>query len=367
MKNISKILVCGFMGLLLASCDGDYENWSNPQQNQEEEAIVLPTFTATAAPAIDFDQVKTETVSVFTLNDATLPEGFELGNGRVDLAPQGVANATKTSVAVSAQGAANTQELLDAVIAAYGKRPVARAMEGTVYLNAVKDGQAVLVNAGNIVLSLTPRASEYTSKYYIVGAMQGWSTDAKTCMFYPNSASVQSYTTKFEGDANLKIWSEDTFGDWGKALGAATDGDNSVSGKLVSENAGAMVCPEKGAFYTLSIDFDAMTYTWTKCDNQNPTEYTLIGLIGGFNNWGGDEAMTQVTPHNWTANITIAEDTELKFRADGGWDVNWGAGLNVAETYYGVGTAGGDNIKVPAGTYNVFFNDITGEFAFVAE
>ena len=355
------------MGLLLASCDGDYDNWSNPQQNPQEEAIVLPTFTATAAPAIDFDQVNTETVSVFTLNEATLPDGFELSDGHVDLVPQGVANATKTSVAVSAQGMVNTQELLDAVIAAYGKRPEARTMAGTVYLNAVKNGQAVLLNAGNIVLTLTPRASEYTSKYYIVGAMQGWSTDAKTCMFYPKSVSVQSYTTKFEGDANLKIWSEDAFGDWGKAMGAATDVDNSATGKLVSSNAGAMVCPEKGAFYTLSIDMDAQTYTWTKCSDQNPTEYTLIGLIGGFNNGGSDEPMTQVTPHNWTAKLTLAENTELKFRANGGWDVNWGAGVNVADTYYGVGTNGGDNINVPAGTYNVFFNDITGEFAFVAE
>ena len=41
--------------------------------------------------------------------------------------------------------------------------------------------------------------------------------------------------------------------------------------------------------------------------------------------------------------------------------------MNIAEKYYGTGTNGGDNIKVPAGTYNVFFNDITGEFVFAAK
>ena len=43
--------------------------------------------------------------------------------------------------------------------------------------------------------------------------------------------------------------------------------------------------------------------------------------------------------------------------------------MNVADTYYGTCTKNGvdNNIKVPAGTYNVFFNDITGEFVFAAK
>lgn len=111
-----------------------------------------------------------------------------------------------------------------------------------------------------------------------------------------------------------------------------------------------------------------MTYTWTKLDNQEPTAYETIGLIGGFNSWGGDEAMTQVTPHNWYVHVTFAEATELKFRANGNWDDHdWGDGGDVASQYYGKGTNGGGNIKVPAGTYNVFLNDITGDYAFVAE
>ena len=33
---------------------------------------------------------------------------------------------------------------------------------------------------------------------------------------------------------------------------------------------------------------------------------------------------------------------------------------------YGVGANGKGNLKIAAGVYNVFFNDITGEFVFVA-
>ena len=188
-------------------------------------------------------------------------------------------------------------------------------------------------------------------------------------MFYPESQTVQTYTTQWTGDGNLKIWDENNFGDWNNCIGAATDGDNAASGKLVTSNAGAIVCPEKGAFYTLKVDFETMSYTWTKLENQTPKEFEKISLIGGFNNWDGDEMMTATAPHNWTAKVTFAADTELKFRANGDWNVaNWGGGMNVADKYYGTGISNSpDNIKVPAGTYNVFFNDITGEFVFAAE
>ena len=134
----------------------------------------------------------------------------------------------------------------------------------------------------------------------------------------------------------------------------------------MTSNAGAIVCPEPGTFYTLKVDFETMSYTWTKLENQTPKEFEKIGLIGDFNEWGGDENMTATAPHNWTAEVDFAADTKVKFRANGAWDDNWGAGVNIAEKYYGTGTNGGDNINVPAGKYNVFFNDITGEFVFAA-
>ena len=41
MKNISKLLAFGFMGLALASCDDSYDDWSQPQQNPQEEITSL--------------------------------------------------------------------------------------------------------------------------------------------------------------------------------------------------------------------------------------------------------------------------------------------------------------------------------------
>lgn len=223
----------------------------------------------------------------------------------------------------------------------------------------------MLVNAGKISLTMTPKASTYTFKYYAVGAMQGWDPATKSCMFYAQSQSVQSYTTQFNDAGNLKIWAEDAFGDWNQALGIDGSDSNAASGKLTAGGQGAIVCPEPGCFYTITVDFDNLTYTWTKLDNQNPEAYDKIGLIGDFNGWT-DLDMEEVTPHNWTVKVTIAEATTLKFRANGAWAVNWGDGGDVATKYYGKGINDGGNISVPAGTYNVFFNDITGDYSFAA-
>ena len=46
---------------------------------------------------------------------------------------------------------------------------------------------------------------------------------------------------------------------------------------------------------------------------------------------------------------------------------SWGNGANIAENYYGKADYNGGNMTVPAGTYSVYFNDITTEFVFLAE
>jgi hypothetical protein len=92
-----------------------------------------------------------------------------------------------------------------------------------------------------------------------------------------------------------------------------------------------------------------------------------MGVIGDFNSWGGDMEMKQVTPHNWYVVGTVT-DGGLKFRANGGWEVNWGAEFTITDTnFYGKGVANGSNISVPAGTYAFYLNDITGDFVIVKQ
>ena len=96
----------------LASCNGDYDDWAQPQHNPEEEAITIPGFTATpVVQDIDFANVTTDSVSTFTLSEAALPEGFTLENARLEIMPQGEDNAIKKTVNSSIEGKSAVADL----------------------------------------------------------------------------------------------------------------------------------------------------------------------------------------------------------------------------------------------------------------
>ena len=493
MKKLSLYISIALAGLFMGSCSEDFKDWADPQTNPQEDAITIPGFTATAAQAIDFASVTTDSVNTFSLSSAALPEGFTLANARLELTPQGVENATKTTVNTDLNGKGAVADLAPVVESAYGKRPTARTFDAQVYVNAVKDGQAVLIDAGKINLVMTPKApfidtnyylvgqmtdwsldtkfkfthsdadvyedpvftimftttddNQYwkiipqgnvdagniwavennpkgvvgvekdgddamsgtllttTSKgekanagkiakagtyqmtinmmdytysikqiapeYYLVGALQSWSDQNMSCLMTAETAMVQNFTTKWTGDANLKIWLGSDFSKWDNAFGSASgDGVSAAEGKLKA-NGGAIVCPEKNAYYTFTADFSTMTYKWTKLANQNPTEFEYVGLIGVGGKWkdGDDIDLKQVAPHNWYLAKQEIPAGGLKIRADHKWrdDGNWGFGEG--QNYENKGTlitsGGSGNIPVPAGTYNIYFNDITGAYAFV--
>lgn len=224
------------------------------------------------------------------------------------------------------------------------------------------------------MLDYTYTIEEVAATYYVYGAIQGWDKDpatGKVCAFYPSSTTVQSYTTLWTGAWDLKFWSATDWGVDAQAYGCENDGDNSATGTIVGGNKGAISAPS-AEYYTFTIDMATMTYTWTKCSNQNPTTYDTMGLIGSFNNWDADNDvnMTEVAnaPHNWyIRNMTFESDCEVKFRANDAWDVSWGESNNIGDRNYGVAyTTDAPNLNVPAGTYDIYLNDITGEYVFIS-
>ena len=235
-----------------------------------------------------------------------------------------------------------------------------------------KAGAGKIAKAGMYQMTINMMDYTYTIKqiapeYYLVGKLQGWSPENKTCLMYAETPMVQSYTTQWNDDANLKIWLGSDFGVWANAYGAKDDGDNSVEGKIAGS--GAIVCPEPGAFYTFKADFSTMTYKWTKLENQNPTAYEKVGLIGVGGDWDNDVDMTEVTPHNWFIEKTFPEGS-FKIRANHKWDdaANWGfaEGQEFSSTGKLITSGGSKDIKIAAGKYRIFFNDITLEYAIIA-
>lgn len=109
--------------------------------------------------------------------------------------------------------------------------------------------------------------------------------------------------------------------------------------------------------------FGLYQVTFTPETGEYTFEEASIGIIGDStpSGWDADTDMTPDAeePSVQTIEITLT-DGEAKFRLNDMWTTNWGA-----DTFpTGTATQDGPNIPVTAGTYNVSFNVLTGEYAF---
>ena len=151
-------------------------------------------------------------------------------------------------------------------------------------------------------------------------------------------------------------------GSWDEQIGQGSDGYVRNDG-----GSGNLSVPEDGYY---SIVFDTSTdcdVTISKLD-ATPATYTAVSVIGAYGDWDNDVAMTPVSTfdgainHDWWCDFdATAGDTELKFRANNSWDINWGASTFPT----GFGAQNGPNIPVAAGSYRIIFNDITGTYTFI--
>jgi hypothetical protein len=112
---------------------------------------------------------------------------------------------------------------------------------------------------------------------------------------------------------------------------------------------------------------DAISRTATTYQDSECGTFCTVGLIGEAapGGWDVDVDMrladaSKVDKHTWTATLYLNAGA-VKFRAQDGWDINWGA----ATFPEGTGVQNGANIPVAtAGYYKVTFNDETGVYLF---
>lgn len=188
-------------------------------------------------------------------------------------------------------------------------------------------------------LKVTPYFDEIkASEWGVVGSAtpNGWNgPDIK--MWNSTDGNLVAYATLSAGEIKFR-----KNNDWGVNLGGS-NGILSSGGSNIAVTAGTYKITINVSKNTYSIE----TYSW--------------GIIGsGARGWGDndDVAMTyEGSTNSWVVK-NIALDGEIKFRLNHSWGTNFGADStdNPAAALEGDIKSGGNNIKVPAGTYNVSFS-----------
>ena len=309
MKKLSLYISIALAGLFMGSCSEDFKDWADPQTNPQEDAITIPGYQASAVDALDLAKVAEDSMNVYTISSATLPEGFELGNSRIELTPEGVENATATEVKTSNDGKANKADLQALIESVYGKAPVARTFDGHVYTTAVKDGQAALIDAGTVEVTATPVAPNISQNYYIIGGTKDWTADAaKTQKFNHSDINVYDdpiFTITIPAKEGDDTW----FGivddaaceaiaannDWNSVLGTAKgNGKNALNETeqldtraKVGNEASFKVPASAGAKY-IKVEINMLDYTY-KITPLSFDEYFYE--IGGDSNWKSTNAL----------------------------------------------------------------------------
>lgn len=282
MKKLSLYISIALAGLFMGSCSEDFKDWADPQTNPQEDAVTIPGYQASGVNAFDLANVA-DSVNVYTISSAALPEGFELGNSRIELTPEGVENATATEVKTSNDGKATKADMQALIESVYGKAPVARTFNGHVYTTAVKDGQAALIDAGTVKVTATPVAPNISQNYYIIGGALDWTADAaKTQKFNHSDINVYDdpvFTITIPAKEGDDTW----FGivddaaceaiaannDWSSVLGTAKGNGNNALNETeqldtrakVGNDASFKVPASAGAKY-IKVEINMLDYTY---------------------------------------------------------------------------------------------------------
>lgn len=237
----------------------------------------------------------------------------------------------------------------------------------------ITDGYSTASAWVNITVTAMKQYFETTVKpWFIVGSMGGWANsmnDIGNSLIplsvvegYKYDAAGNgefTYTGYFKASDEFIIVKEP--GTWAKWANNGGKGINSPA----LEGSDNFKVPADG-YYTIKLNSVNNTMTIVPATVIPTTDYTStpLEMRGSWDNsWGVPLAMTQNTnnKHIWYMTHTFNNDYQGKFKLSTTWDTNWGS----SKFPVGIGTNGGDNISIKAGTYAVIINDIDGCYYFI--
>lgn len=292
MKKTLLYSLAAMASLALASCAGDYDDWANPQANEQEASaakygVTFANGSEAEGSMADEDGI----INLVTVNstDANV-SGFTLK----DLKVNGVA-VNGTMIGNSVQVSASELEKL-VCEQNKSRASVARDLkvETQVSINLASGDAVSITNKGETTGKFTPTATPQLDKkgYYMLGQVNGNEWDAKSPVWM-NKISDGVYQLKVTTTADKN---------WFKFYA----GSNFVSDDWDSINKGALGCKENGSEDTFGyILYDGDSWgklqtpvipgagTWIVTLDMNNLTYTVgkpvLYMAGDANGWATND------------------------------------------------------------------------------
>ena len=330
MKKTLLYSLAAMASLALASCAGDYDDWANPQANEQEASaakygVTFANGSEAEGSMADEDGI----INLVTVNstDANV-SGFTLK----DLKVNGVA-VNGTMIGNSVQVSASELEKL-VCEQNKSRASVARDLnvETQVSIN-LASGDAVSINKGETTGKFTPTATPQLDEkgYYMLGQVNGNEWDAKSPVWM-NKISDGVYQLKVTTTADKN---------WFKFYA----GSNFVSNDWDSINKGALGCKENGseeAFGYILYNGDSWgelqtpvipgAGTWIVTLDMNNLTYTVgkpvLYMAGDANGWATNDYLAGEDGVHFTGFMYLNQNG-FKFCTQPEWKgTNYGANFD---------------------------------------
>ena len=335
----------------LASCNGDYDDWANPQTNEQEASAAKYGITFAAGPEAESSMPDADgVINLVTVNttDANVT-GYTLKSLKVNgEAINGEIDGNNIQV--------NAAELEKILCNQNNSRAsVARDMkvESKVSVN-LASGDAVAINSvGETTGKFTPTATPQLDEkgYYMLGQINGNEWDAKSPVWM-NKISDGVYQLKVTTTAD-KNWFKfyagskwDEGGDWKiidtGALGCKENGCEDGSGYIYYDGDSwgklqTMVIPGAGT-WIVTLDMNNLTYTVGK---------PVLYMAGDANGWATNDYLAGEDGVHFTGFMFLNQNG-FKFCTQPEWKgTNYGANFDTA------GDAANITMTEAAGYYKV--------------
>ena len=350
MKKTLLYSLAAMASLALASCAGDYDDWANPQANEQEASaakygVTFANGSEAEGSMADEDGI----INLVTVNstDANV-SGFTLK----DLKVNGVA-VNGTMVGNSVQVSASELEKL-VCDQNKSRASVARDLnvETEVSINLASGDAVSISTKGETTGKFTPTATPQLDEkgYYMLGQVNGNEWDAKSPVWM-NKISDGVYQLKVTTTADKN---------WFKFYA----GSNFVSNDWDSINKGALGCKENGseeAFGYILYNGDSWgelqtpvipgAGTWIVTLDMNNLTYTVgkpvLYMAGDANGWATNDYLAGDDGVHFTGYMYLNQNG-FKFCTQPEWKgTNYGADFNTA------GDAANITMTEDAGYYKV--------------
>ena len=317
----------------LASCNGDYDDWANPQANEQEASAAKYGITFAAGPEAESSMLDPDgIINLVTVNstDANVT-GYTLKSLKVNgEAINGEINGNNIQV--------NAAELEKILCNQNNSRAsVARDMnvESKVSVN-LASGDAVAINSvGKTTGKFTPTATPAIDEngYYMLGHLNGKADWDNTDPIWMEKIAEGVYQVKVttEKDENwFKFFAGSNFisGSWDDinkgALGCKVNGCKDGSGYIYYNGDSwgelqTMVIPGAGT-WIVTLDMNNLRYSFAK---------PVLYMAGDANGWSHIDYLSSENGVNYTGFMYLNQNG-FKFCSQQNWD-----GTNYGGAFFG--------------------------------